>query len=256
MALITFTTDLGTRDYYLAAIKGAIITHCEGYVPMVDVTHSVKSFDIREAAISLRNSYRYFPEGTIHVVHVNSTDGGGKLLLAVVEGHYFITFDNGFLSLAFGKTPHETYQINEELLEGHSLLYEKAIGRVVNLLLTEYRPADFAQLTTETKSFRLLQPITSRGNIKGIITYIDNYGNAVSNITQQMFQEFIGDRSFTVTLNVGFTKTISTHYDEVEEGDLVCLFNTAGLLEIAINKGQAKNLLGLKQESVVLVTAD
>ncbi len=256
MALITFTTDLGTRDYYLAALKGAIISHCENFVPMVDVTHSVKSFDIREAAFTVRNSFRYFPAGTIHVVHVNSTDGGGKLLLAVVEGHYFLTFDNGFLSLAFGKTPHETYQINEELLEGHSLLFEAAIGQVINLLLTEYKPGDFAQLTTEARSFRLLQPITSKGSIKGTITYIDNYGNAISNITRQMFDECIGERSFSVMLNVAFTKTISRHYDEVEEGDFVCLFNTAGLLEIAIHKGQANNLLGMRQESVVLITAD
>lgn len=256
MALITLTSDLGTRDFYVGALKGAIVTQCETFVPTIDITHNIKPFDIKEAAFTVRNAYKYFPKGTIHVVHVNSGDARNKMLLSVVDGHYFLTFDNGFLSIAFERTPHETYEINDELLNDSSLLFETAIGKVINLLLQEYKPTDFAHLTTGTTNFRLIQPVTSMGTIRGMVTNIDNYGNATTNITQAMFTRFIGDRKFTVFVNVGNTKTISRNYFDVEEGEMVCLFNTAQCLEVAINKGKAEKLLGLKLESPVLVIAD
>ncbi len=256
MALVTLTTDLGTRDYYLGALKGAIISQCDGFVPMVDITHNIKPFDIKEAAFTVRNAYRFFPKGTLHIVHVSSSTAKDKLLLSVVDGHYFLAFDNGFLSIAFDKTAHETYQVNDELLMGNSLLFEAAIGRVVNLLAKEFKPTDFAHLTTETINYRLLQPVTAQGSIRGTVINIDNYGNATSNITRKNFDDFIGTRPYTVFVNVANTKVISKNYNEVEEGELVCLFNTAGFLEIAINRGKAENLLGLKLESSVLVMAD
>lgn len=256
MALVTFISDLGLKDYYSAAVKGAIITHCEQVVPVVDVTHLVKPFDIREAAFALRNSYRYFPKGTIHIVHVNSSDARGRLLLAKHEGHYILTFDNGILSLAFGKTPLETYQINEELTEGSTLLHEEAIGKVINLVLQEYKPSDFGHLSTEVVSFRSIQPIVGSNSIRGTITYIDNYGNAISNITEQMLYDFTQGRKFTVLVNVGSVRNISKTYSDVEEGEILCLVNSSGLLEIAINKGKAVNLLGLKEESTVIISLD
>lgn len=256
MALITFISDLGLKDYYAAAIKGSIISQCETYVPVVDVTHSIKAFDIREAAYTLRNSYHYFPKGTIHIVHINSTDAEGRVLLCKHEGHYFLTFDNGILSLAFGNTPHETYQINDELTEGDSLLFEHCLGRVINLLLTEYKPSDFAHLTTNAVHYRALQPVVGPGSIRGTVVYIDNYGNAITNISAKMFGDFTTGKKYSVLVNVGSTKAVGTRYNDVEEGEMVCLINTSGYLEIAINKGKAVNLLGLKEESTVIVTLD
>ena len=255
MALLTLTSDLGTRDFYLAALKGAIISHC-GNIPMLDVTHALKPYDIKEAAFTVRNAYKYFPAGTVHLVHVNAADANAKLLVAIADGHYFITFDNGFLSLAFERTPHQTYQVNEELLENNSLLYEAGIAKVIELLWNEYKPADFGHLTTETVNYRLLQPISSIGSVRGTIVYIDHYGNAITNISRKMFDEFIGDRRFTVLANVGQTKVISKQYSDAEEGDMVCLFNAAGYLEVAMNKGKAELLMGLKIDMPVMIIAD
>lgn len=255
MALITITSDLGTRDFYLAALKGAILTHT-GNVPIIDISHLVKLFDIKEGAFLIRNAYRYFPKGTIHVVHVNSNGGNGKLLVSLVDGHYFLTFDNGILSLAFDKKPLEVYQVNDELLENNSLLYEDAIAKVIELLLKEYLPTDFGHLATHIVNYRLIQPISSPGSIRGTIIYIDHFGNAVVNITKKIFDEFIGERNFTVFANVGNVRTISKNYSDTEEGDMLCLFNSEGFLEVAINKGKAELLLGLKIGSSILVMAD
>lgn len=257
MALVTLTSDLGTRDYYLAALKGAIITHCEGlHLQLVDVTHQIKPFDLKEAAFTIKNAYRYFPKGSIHVVHVNSNESDNRLLLSVIDGHYFLTFDTGLLALAFEKVPHETYQLNDALMEGNSLLFEEPLARAINLLLQEYKPTDFAHVAVETVHLRLLQPVTRPGNIRGTVVYLDNYGNGITNITRAMFKEFIGDKRYTIAVNVGSTNTLSEQYNDVDEGEMVCLFGTSGFLEIAINKGKAENLLGLKVETPVLILAD
>jgi S-adenosylmethionine hydrolase len=255
MALVTLTSDLGTRDFYLAALKGAIISHC-GNIPMVDVTHAVKQFDIKEAAFTVRHAFKYFPKGTIHIVHVNSTEGNNRLLVAIADEHYFVTFDSGFLSLAFEKTPHQTYQVNDELLENSSLLYEDAFAKVIELLEKEFLPRDFGHLTTETINYRLLQPICSSGSVRGTIVYVDHFGNAITNISRQMFNDFIGEKRFTVLANVGQSRVISKKYSDVEEGDMVCLFNATGYLEVAMNSGKAESLMGLKLDMPVMIIAD
>ncbi len=255
MALVTLTSDLGTRDFHLAALKGAIISHC-GNIPVVDVTHAIKQFDIKEAAFTVRNAYKYFPKGSIHVVHVNSSEVDSKLLVAVADEHYFITFDNGFLSLAFEKAPHQTYQVNDELLENSSLLFEEAIAKVIELLEKEYLPKDFGHFTTETVNLRLLKPICSPGSVRGTIVNIDHFGNATTNINRKIFEDFIGEKRFTVLANVGQSKVISKTYSEIEEGEMVCLFNAAGYLEVAMNKGKAESLMGLKIDMPVMIIVD
>lgn len=253
MALLTLTTDLGTKDYYVAALKGAVINQ-SGYVPFIDITHSISLYNIREAAFTISQAYRHFPNGTIHIVHVNAAEARNRLLLAKADGHYFIAFDNGLLSLALDKIPHETYLINEELLEQNSNLTEVAIARVVNLLLTEYKPTDFAHLITEPQNLRLLQPVTTQGRISGSVIYIDHYGNAITNITPALFQQFIGDQPFTILASgIGNSNSLCHSYADVDEGELACFFNAAGFLEIAINKGRADHLLAIKMDSRVIV---
>lgn len=256
MALVTFTSDLGIRDYYVAAIKGAIITYCEQVVPIVDVTHSIMPFDIKEAAFTVRNSYKYFPKGTIHVVHMSSTDAKRRMLVSIVDGHFFVTFDNGFLSLAFEKTPHETYEVNEELIVQSTPLMEAAIGKIVNLLVQEYKPSDFAHLTTEAVHLRLIQPLTSNGRILGSVIHIDSYGNAITNITPNMLAHYIGEKKFNIYVGVGQINEISEQYESVEEGELVALLSKSGFIEIAICKGRADKLLALKVGTPVQITVD
>ncbi len=245
MTAVTLTSDLGTRDFYLAALKGTIISHFTD-VNIIDVTHHIKPFDIKEAAFVIGNACRYFPKGTIHIVHVNGSERKTRLLLSLVHDQYFLTFDNGLISMAFPQIPYQTYEVNEELFENNSLLFEQGIARVIEFLHNEYKPTDFAHLVTDTLTFRLLQPSAMPGNIRGSVIYIDQFGNAVTNITRQMFAENIGDKKFNIMTNVVSTNTLSKNYNDVEEGEMVCLFNSGGLLEVAINKGKAENLLGLK----------
>ena len=168
MALITLTSDLGIKLLYLAALKGAIISNC-GLVTMADITHGIKPFDIKDAAFTFRSAYHYFPKGTIHIVHINSTDGDNKLLVSLVNGHYIITFDSGFLPSLLIKHWPKLSVVNDELHTGGAHLLEDAVGKAVNLLIKEFKPSDFGHLATETLGYRLLQPITLPGSIRGTL---------------------------------------------------------------------------------------
>jgi len=252
MALLTLLTDLGTKDFHLAAIKGAILKQYDAFVNMVDITHEIKPFDIKEAAHTLRNSFHYFPKGTIHLVHVSGSSSH-KLLLAEIEGHYVITFDTGLLSIAFNKSTCKVFEVNEEIVDTHSLLHEQSIARTVDFLLKEYLPTDFAHPIGNMVEYRLLQPMTMQGNIRGTVVHIDHYGNCISNISRKMIEDFFGDRKVSVNSNVGLANSITNHYSDVEEGEIVCLYNSAGFLEIAINRAKADKLLGIKIDTPVMI---
>ncbi|MCS6935439.1 MAG: SAM-dependent chlorinase/fluorinase [Chitinophagales bacterium] len=250
MSVITLISDLGTRDYYVAAIKASIFRHCEKVVPIVDITHAIRPFDIKECAFTLKNALRYFSNGSIHVAHILS---GKELLVAEYAGGYIVTFNNGLLSLMDEKREFKVYEVNEELTEDHSLLMNEAIGRVVNLLVQEYRPSDFAQLTTNYEEYRLLQPVFNPGIIRGTVVKNDAYGNAITNITRELFERLTAGKRFVIHCGVANVETISRRYGDVAEGDVAVLFNEADLLEIAINRGRADNLLALTPGSSVQV---
>ena len=99
MAIITLTTDLGAKDNYLGSVKGAIYSQLED-VKIVDITNTITSFNIQEAAFVLRNCYKDFPKGTVHIVSVDDELSAQNEHLAIeINGHYFIGADNGLFSL-------------------------------------------------------------------------------------------------------------------------------------------------------------
>ena len=99
MKIITLTTDFGLRDYSVGAVKGAIYTKCPD-ARIVDISHLVSPFDIFQTAYILKNAYKHFPKGSIHVIGVDAERNPEKRhLLMLLNGHYFIGADNGIFNL-------------------------------------------------------------------------------------------------------------------------------------------------------------
>ena len=100
MQIITLTTDLGMRDHYVGAIKGALLSAIPD-ANIVDISHDIESFNILHAAFVLKNCYAQFPMGTIHMVGVNAFhDSDTRILIVQQQGYYFIGVDNGFFGLS------------------------------------------------------------------------------------------------------------------------------------------------------------
>ncbi|MFZ0489268.1 MAG: SAM-dependent chlorinase/fluorinase, partial [Salegentibacter sp.] len=113
MAIITLTTDFGEKDHFAGAVKGAIYSELED-IRIVDISHSVSPFHISEAAYIIKNAYRSFPPGTIHIIGIDSElTPENKHLAVLLDDHYFICANNGILSLIASEVrPEKIVEIN------------------------------------------------------------------------------------------------------------------------------------------------
>lgn len=254
MSIITLTTDLGTQDHYLPALKGQLLSRIKT-AQIVDITHNVRPFDIRHAAFVLKNCYHEFPEGSIHVISVNAHDQYHTRTLAIwYDNHFFIGPDNGIFSLLFDQTPTEMYII--ESVGGNEMNFpsKNIYAQIAQEISDGKVLSDLGVKTNNYESFILLQPIVQSDFVRGSVIYIDNYENVITNIDLMTFEQAREARDFQIYFSRNdVLDELSENYHSVPEGEKLCMFNDRSLLQISINKGNAAGLLGLKLNDLIKV---
>lgn len=258
MGVITLTTDLGNVDFYQAALKGSLISQYPE-VRLVDISHDVPPFDIQNAAFLLRNAYPYFPEGTVHLIGIDSVFNDDARYLALrYQGHFFIGTDNGIFSLMFDSDPEEIVELNlmQDLKYLHFPLTD-IFSKAASHLAKGGMLKDIGDPTNRIVERSLIQPVVEKDGLRGSVVYVDSFGNVISNISKELFNVEQKGRDFTVYFRRNETiNHLSWHYNEVPEGEKLCLFGISNYLEIAINKGDASKLLGLKAGDIIRVEFD
>jgi len=252
MTLVTLTTDLGEQDYYAGALKGAILAECPS-AQLVDITHNIPSHDIVRGAFILKNAYPHFPKGTIHLANVNNFyEPERRLLLLQYQGHYFMGPDNGIFSLVFEQQPGQARILPEE---GEGLLaYQRSFARAIAHLAGGVPLEEIGEPLDAISERIHLRPVVSASQIRGTVVHIDKFGNVIVNITRELFEQVRKDREFACYFKRHEPITqLSTHYWDVPMGEVLCLFNSAGYLEIAIHMGKAAPMLGLKLDDAVRI---
>jgi len=255
MAIITLTTDLGDKDIYQAALKGSILKLLPN-VNIVDITNSVSAFNIQQAAFILKNSYHYFPDATVHLIGIDTVFSASTRYLAVkYKNHYFVGADNGIFSLMFNDEPDEIVEINilQDLKFLHFPLADIFVRAACHL--ADGRPLKEIGLPVSAIEKKMnLQPVIEKNLIKGSVIYIDSFQNVITNITKEFFNSIQQGRRFILYFKRNETiDRLSWHYNEVPEGEKLCLFGISDHLEIAINKGNASGLLGLTLGDKVVI---
>lgn len=277
MPIITLTTDFGTKDYFVAAIKGAIYNALP-LVKIVDISHKIAPFNIPETAYIINNAYPFFSDGTIHIIGVDAEwNPENKHIVIKLKNQYFIGADNGILSLLINNTvPCEQYEI---LIPEQ----EKSIFPVLNIFVkVAVHIANGGALSLIGKPIHQLHKlgkttaqINEAGNqIIGNVIYIDHYGNVVFNISKSLFNSVRNGRNYKIS--VGTHKypidAIYDNYSDVvnfkipahqrimnEEGKALAIFNSAGFFQVSIYKsnsktvGGASSLLGLKYGNTIII---
>ncbi|MFK7832690.1 MAG: S-adenosyl-l-methionine hydroxide adenosyltransferase family protein [Winogradskyella sp.] len=273
MAIITLTTDFGEKDHFAGAIKGAIYSELEA-IRIVDISHSVAPFNISEAAYIIQNAYSSFPQGTIHIIGIDSElNPENKHIAVKLDDHYFICANNGIMSMVCAEiAPQKIVEINIHdrvetsfpvldifvkvachIARGGTL---EVIGKVINTI----------------KPIKNLIPFVNdeQNQIIGSVIYIDNYGNVVTNIKRKFFENVQKTRKFEISArNHKFEKIHNRFSDIIDfkieeskrtvEGKGLVVFNSSGYLEIAVYKsncstvGGASTLMGLKNMDTVTV---
>jgi S-adenosyl-L-methionine hydrolase (adenosine-forming) len=257
--IVTLITDFGLLDEYAGAMKGAILKvnpRCR----VIDVTHGIEPQDVLRAAFVLRNTYPYYPAGTVHVVVVDP--GVGTRRRPVIlrrDGHFFVGPDNGvftFVLSAGGKT--EGYEITrrEFFL---SPLSETFHGRdifapVAGHLSLGQGPKRFGPRAGDFVQAEWPRPRLKGEKLLGQILFSDSFGNLITNISREEYGSLTARRPLRIKGKGWCIDRIHRTYGQGKSGDPMALFGSSGLLEIAISGGSAKKELGLMPGDRLIVT--
>ncbi len=255
MPVITLTSDWNSADYYVAAIKGRLLSSGAGEI--VDISHKIKSYNTSQAAFVIRNSFFHFPEGSVHLILVNPemTDLTPHLVVQG-KGHYFIGADNGVFSLILAGKADKIIRLSSREKENELSFPGMRTFTAAALHIIKGNNLDALGEKMDNFQERVpLRPTVEASIISGSIIYIDSYKNVITNISMELFERIGKRRKFEILVQSRHNsiKNISFHYSDEEAGELLAIFNSAGLLEIAINSGNASDLLNLDIGSSIRV---
>ncbi|WP_242927363.1 SAM hydrolase/SAM-dependent halogenase family protein [Pontibacter vulgaris] len=250
MAVITLTSDFGHTDHYVAAVKARILSQ-EPQAAIVDISHAVEPYNIPQAEYVLGSVFQDFPEGTVHLVAVD-THGSktGKYHAAKYKGHYFLLADNGLLSLLTDGKPDLVVELHTD--NGFTSFPAKELLAPAAVFLA--KGGDIEVLGEQTTDFKQLLNRQLRLNdhsVTGHVIHVDHYGNLITNITRDCVDTIAHGRNFTIHFARETVGRIHANYSQVDDGDCCCIYNNLGQLSIGINKGNASELLGLGFDSQI-----
>jgi S-adenosylmethionine hydrolase len=247
MGCITLLSDFGLADASVASAKGILIQHIPN-ANIIDISHQVEPFHLQQAAYLLLAAYNNFPKGTCHVLLFDIfSDNTPTMLLCEKDGHYFIAPDNGLLTLAFGRSLGKVWKYYE--FTANSIIADWFTQAGILVAALQENTAEALTLAPcEVKiAPQHWQPKVEANSVECQVIHIDRFENVIINITREQFEKIGRHRPFRIifTRNEAITE-LSTHYNNVREGEKLCRFNSTGYLEIAINRGKAASLFALK----------
>jgi len=253
MHIVSLISDFGLQDYYVAELKARILSQNPS-TQFVDVSHQIEPHDIVQAAHFLENVYAKFPESTIHVVAVNNYyDEDSKLICFSYQGHYFIGPDNGVFSLVFDDFESFTIYTIDEGEENNDQL-ERQIVSAINKIQKTDSIEGVGQLLPYPQIKMGIKPVITPSQIRATIIHIDHYGNVVINLKEDQFRQLRKGRGFEIFYSQFNPITeISSSYKNAGVGDVLCLFNSSGFLEISIYMGNASELLNLHRNETIQI---
>ncbi len=275
MAIITLTTDFGNKDFSVAAVKGAIYKQNRN-VNVVDISHEITPFHIYEAAYVLENACFQFPDNSIHIIGVDAERSEGvEHVIAKIDNQFFVCTDNGIISLL---TQHRTLTslVKIDQFENPNQLFPELniFAKVAAFLAKGVHLTKLGSFVSGLKEISPMLPSlqSDKKQVMGKVIYIDNYGNVVTDITKDFFDEVREGRSFVIEARSVKIKEIHTSYSAAVEDELkkginvsgkkMAIFNSSNHLELAIYKsnpkttGAANTLFGLQYMDVVKIVFD
>lgn len=248
---ITFTTDFGLQDYYVSAMKGVILQETPE-ARLIDISHEIPPQDIMAGSWVLKNSAMLFPAGTVHLVVVDPGVGTNRNPVALQIGdQFFVGPDNGIFSLLTNEQEFEAVHLTNQTYwrsDPSSTFHGRDIfAPVAAHLCNGVELNELGDPLDELETYRWAVPIADKDGVQGWVIHIDKFGNLITNISASLVEEVIG--SDEVKLYVGNTilDEIKHTFGSVAEGEPVAYIGSSGMLEVAINKGNAEEMLGVQK---------
>jgi len=259
--LVTFTTDFGLSDHYVGAMKGALLS-INPDARILDISNAVQSYDVLDGAITIAQSYRYFPSDTIHIVVVDPGVGSSRRpLLVTTEKHIFIAPDNGVLSFVYER---------EERLSVRHITSEHFFLQPVSQTFhgRDVFAACAAWLSKGVEAHKFGEEITDFVRLaaprpkaagerawKGIVLKVDKFGNLITNFRPDDLPQIFAAEPAAFQISVGKAQVsrLKHSYAEGTPGEVFAIEGSMGFLEIATNRASAAAAAGVGRGSEVTV---
>jgi S-adenosyl-L-methionine hydrolase (adenosine-forming) len=253
MPIITLLSDWGLTDHYVASVKGAILSRTPDAV-IVDISHNIRLFDIKHASFVMRNAWRSFPAGTIHIIGIDSIESDKHPHIIVQsEGHYFIGADTGLISLILDEKPERIISISVTQDSGYFTFPSRDRFVKVATMIAKGTPLEeLGEPLQALNPKTLLQPHFDGKTISGKVMHIDNYENVYVNISDRFARECIGNKPYTIVCRRDIFPLVKA-YGDVREGNLCALYASNGLLQLSVNRGKVASLQGIAIDTEVLL---
>ncbi|MBS1652396.1 MAG: SAM-dependent chlorinase/fluorinase [Bacteroidetes bacterium] len=254
MRFITLTSDMGYTDPYrgIAAME-ANQTGLD--IKVIELACNLYDKSIKHAAYVLKSALTKFPENSIHLFAVKNMESNllskndlqqidnTRYLITKLMGQYILTPDNGLFTLLDKNFKEDVFQLYYSEEKVHQFFLLDVFIPVAKLIIQNTPLHDFASLTKNYYKTFEFEPYKTGNILKGRGIYYDDYGNIITNITKQTFENEIGNNSFKIQLPRTEIINISNTYNDVELGKALVLFNTNNYLEVAINGASAYKML-------------
>ena len=254
--IITLTTDFGTNDYLVGAMKGVIL-NINPAARIVDINHHVAPFDILDGALAIASAYKYFPPRTIHVVIVDPGVGTERRpLLVSGEKQYFVAPDNGVLSMIFERescvvrhVTAEHYFLNPISPTFHG---RDVFAPTAAWLAKAWQTEAFGEEITDYVRFSMPKAKPAGQAIKGVVLRVDAFGNLMTNLTtEDVPAAMVASGDIKLAVNGKEVRKIARTFGDGIPGEPIAVFGSVGYLEIAVNRGNAARALGANRGAEV-----
>jgi S-adenosylmethionine hydrolase len=257
--IITLTTDFGTSDYLVGAMKG-VIASINPAARVVDINHHVTPFDILDGALSIGGAYSYFPARTVHIVIVDPGVGTQRRpIMATGEKSFFIAPDNGVLSVVFDREPCTVRHITAEhyfLNPVSPTFHGRDIFAPVAAWLSKTSQTDaFGEVIEDHVRFKLPAPKATDNAMKGVVLRVDAFGNLMTNFRVDHLASGSVEGG-TIQLSVAgkeVRKLVRT-FAVGAAAEPVAVIGSSGYIEVAVNRGNAARTLGAGRGAEVTLT--
>ncbi|MHC1782687.1 MAG: S-adenosyl-l-methionine hydroxide adenosyltransferase family protein [Anaerolineaceae bacterium] len=249
MAIISLLTDFGLRDGYVGVMKG-VIWRINPEAQIADITHFILPQNIRQGALALERTTKYFPRGTVHIAVVDPGVGTNRNPMAAeMDGHFFVGPDNGLFSLVFQAAEkrgiHGKYITLDRpefwLPEISNVFHGRDIFAPVGAHLTLGVPIN--QMGTpllDPVNLTLPEPKKQISSWLGEVIEIDNFGNLATNIRRDQIPM---DVRVTVQICGQMIDGLIRTFEDKPAGELIATIGTENDLMVAVVKGSAADRL-------------
>ncbi|HEX8501101.1 MAG TPA: SAM-dependent chlorinase/fluorinase [Pyrinomonadaceae bacterium] len=259
--IVTLLTDFGTADYFVGAMKGAVLA-ANPSAQVVDITHEVPPYDVEAGAFTLRAAFETFPEGSVHVAVVDPGVGSARRAVAVEgRGHTFVGPDNGVFGHVYERVgPFRVFQLtNESFFRGEvspTFHGRDVFAPVAGALSRGVRAEELGPRIEDFVRLPSAAPVRQRdGTLAGAVIHVDRFGNCVTNLTPEDLSE--ADVRRGARLRVAGREVGSFRRFFAEEagaaGEPFAVWGSTGLLEIAVFRDSAARVLGVRRGDKVEV---